>query len=307
MDEVDSPQMERRDFLSGALVGLGTGALATHLAQTTGAPGEQAPAAVGGPSAVPPDAPDAPVPAGPVIPPAPTIEQLGPGPPDGRRLSYAQQGEDLILRQLFESLELPRPRYLDIGAFHPSISSNTYLFYVLGARGVLVEPNPHMVALARAARPEDTVLKLGVGVDERAEADFYLIRSRPQLNTFSKQQADRYVAQSGAQAIEAVVQVPLRSVDSIIAEHFADGLDLLSLDVEGLDLAVLKSMDFAAHRPVAICVETKVYGELGIIGELIDLLRAKQYAIRGGTMVNTIFVDEHRLRAGGATAQRLSL
>ena len=56
--------------------------------------------------------------------------------------SYSQQGEDLIILDIFRHLRLKRPSYLDIGAWEPVKSNNTYLFYRLGSRGVLVEPNP---------------------------------------------------------------------------------------------------------------------------------------------------------------------
>ena len=57
-------------------------------------------------------------------------------------ISYAQQGEDLVVRTLCEHLELALRTYLDIGANDPILGSNTYLPYLEGARGVLVEPNP---------------------------------------------------------------------------------------------------------------------------------------------------------------------
>ena len=65
----------------------------------------------------------------------------------------AQQGEDLVVRSLCEHLELALRTYLDIGANDPVIGSNTYLPYLDGARGVLVEPNPlHCRRLARSGR-----------------------------------------------------------------------------------------------------------------------------------------------------------
>lgn len=229
------------------------------------------------------------------IPPLPT--DLGPMAPDGRRLSYAQQGEDVVLQAVFEHLGIARPRYLDIGAFHPSIGSNTFLFYVRGSRGVLVEPNPFMAELLRKARPHDVVLDVGVSADGSTTADYYVLRDRPQLNTFSREQADRYVAEAGPGTIEKVVKMPLRAVNEILAEHFAQAPpDLVSIDVEGLDLAILQTLDFTRHRPVVFCVETLLYGTNESREPTLELLRGHGYAVRAGTFVNTIFVDEQRLR-----------
>jgi FkbM family methyltransferase len=284
----------RRRFLMGALVGAGTTAgicLAIGSRDTRGE--RQARGAKPAEGGL--DRPGTTMAAPGEIPPPP--EDIGPMPPDGRRLSYAQQGEDLVLRKLFELLEIDRPTYLDIGACHPTISSNTFLLYVLGSRGVLVEPNPYMANLLTKARPGDRVLNVGVGFDDRSEADFYVIRNRPQLNTFSKQQADRIAARSGPAAIERVVKLPLVEIDDILATHFDRTPDLLSIDIEGLDLAVLRTMDFDRFRPAVLCVETIVEGTLVTVDGTEELMRSKGYAVRASTVVNTIFVDEQRLPA----------
>jgi FkbM family methyltransferase len=287
------PPPGRRAFLLGSLVGVGATAGLTLAAQALRdaaeeAPADAAPDAPLSPGTPPPLAPGE-------IPPLPT--DLGPMAPDGRRLSYAQQGEDLVLQAVFEHLGIARPRYLDIGAFHPTIGSNSFLLYVRGSRGVLVEPNPFMAELLRKARPEDVVLDVGVSVDASTSADYYMLRDRPQLNTFSREQADRYVAESGPGAIEKVVKMPLRAVNEILAEHFADAPpDLVSIDVEGLDLPLLQTLDFARHRPAVFCVETPVYGTNTQREPTLELMRGHGYAMRAGTFVNTIFVDERRLR-----------
>ena len=71
-------------------------------------------------------------------PPPLPITKLGPQPPDGRQVAYAQQGEDLVIMQALGMLGISKPRYLDVGAFHPTIGSNTYLAYLAGGSGVLV-------------------------------------------------------------------------------------------------------------------------------------------------------------------------
>jgi len=282
----------RRTFLLGSLLGVGATAGLTQLADGWRDASSPPPA----PSPTPPAAAAEPPPLAPgEIPPPPA--DLGPMPPDGRRLSYAQQGEDVVLQAVFEHLGIERPRYLDIGAFHPSISSNTFLFYVQGSRGVLVEPNPFMAALLQRARPEDTVLPVGVSVDGRTEADYYVIRERPQLNTFSREQADRYVAESGAGTLERVMKMPLRSLDDILQEHFAAAPpDLLSIDVEGLDLPLLQTLSFDRFRPPVLCVETLVYGTSERREPTLALLAEHGYEVRAGTFVNTIFVDRQRLQ-----------
>ena len=50
-------------------------------------------------------------------------------------------------------------------------------------------------------------------------------------------------------------------------------------------------------RPAVICVETSVYGTTGLVPEIFSLLAERGYAARGGSMINTVFVDVERMQA----------
>src|SRR6516162_8896656 len=55
--------------------------------------------------------------------------------------TYAQCGEDQIVSFILGQLNVRKRDYIDVGAWVPVLNNNTYLFYTLGYRGVLVEPN----------------------------------------------------------------------------------------------------------------------------------------------------------------------
>ena len=209
--------------------------------------------------------------------------------------SFAQQGEDLIIKSMAHALRLPRPTYIDIGAHEPVLNNNTYLFYGEGSRGVLVEPNPVYAKKLRAERPEDKVLELGIGFTAQTEADYYLIKGDDQLNTFSKEQAEELEKLRGKGTIERVVKMPLVNLNDVLAEHFPKGgPNIVSVDTEGLDYDILRSLDFARFRPQIVCAET---AELtgATIDPIFALMQKNGYVARGGTFVNTVFVDEKLL------------
>src|SRR4051812_17590604 len=170
--------------------------------------------------------------------------------------SYAQSGEDVIVASIFDYLKIAKPSYLDVGAFLPIFSNNTYLLYRRGSRGVLVEPNIGLVPDLVAKRPGDIVLNVGVGLTSQGAADYYCM-SLPQWNTFDKDEAERRVTETkGKVKIEAVVKMPLVPINRIMTEHYPrGGPDFLSIDVESLDLEVLRTIDFARFRPKVICTE----------------------------------------------------
>jgi hypothetical protein len=59
------------------------------------------------------------------------------GMPKGTKLTFAQFGEDAILAGLFRGFHIEKPSYLDIGAYEPILSNNTYMFYrAVGGGGV---------------------------------------------------------------------------------------------------------------------------------------------------------------------------
>jgi FkbM family methyltransferase len=172
------------------------------------------------------------------------------------QVSYAQQGEDLILRNIFDFVGIAHPTYIDIGAYDPIRSNNTYLFYKTGSRGVLVEPNPELVPKLRTARAADVVLEEGIGAKaDDEEVDYYLLDGDGQLNTFSLDQVK--LLEQGKHVVRGVIKRKLVSINKILAEYFPNRApDLFSTDTEGYDLTILSTLDFTRWRPRVICVET---------------------------------------------------
>jgi len=213
--------------------------------------------------------------------------------------SYSQAGEDLIVSALFRSFGVKTFTYLDVGANHPDFISNTYLFYKMGCRGVCVEPNPVLYKKHRSVRPEDTCLNVGVGIDERKEADFYLFSGHTDgLSTFSKSEAE-YWATVGMDGIgkirpAKVIKMPLTSISEIIA---ANGVpDFVSIDAEGLDLEILQSMNFDKYVIKCFCVETLKYDEnkKGFRDtDLISFMKDRDYFVYADTGINSIFVNRN--------------
>jgi len=208
------------------------------------------------------------------------------------------------MQNLLAMAGIHKPTYLDIGAYHPVFKNNSFLFYLAGGRGVLVEPNPRYAAFSTSARPGDTVLEIGIGVTDQAEADYYVIDGDGQLNTFSKKEADDLVA-IDHRRIEKIIKRRLVKIDAVIEEHFKGGApDLVSIDVEGLDFAILSTLDFERHRPKVLCVETAELTTGLVSSEIVELLRAKGYTARGGSFPNTVFLDDRMLAVYAARRKK---
>lgn len=210
--------------------------------------------------------------------------------PVGGKESYAQCGEDIIVAYIFEvNLGIPNPSYLDIGAHHPSFLSNTFHFYRLGLKGILVEPDPQQFEVIKAARSRDTCLNVGIGVGDATTADFYVMDDRS-LSTFSEAEVESYT-RSGMN-VAKVIRVPLVTVQEVVKHHATSTPNFVSIDTEGLDMDILKSIDFAQFRPQVICVETMDHEHQTKTNAFSDLLSRYDYVIHSDTYLNTIFVEK---------------
>jgi FkbM family methyltransferase len=176
--------------------------------------------------------------------------------------SYSGCGEDILAWKIISRAEPDPARitYLDIGAGDPIELSNTFLFYRRGASGVLVEPDPRVLSRLRRTRPRDTIIGAAATFDARTHAPLSRL-SNPVFNSLDSDFARRTIEHSKTWSGEAQemidsITVPLVRINDILREHFSSRrLHLLSIDAEGMDFGLLKSVDLHAFRPLVICIE----------------------------------------------------
>lgn len=165
--------------------------------------------------------------------------------------SYAQYGEDLVIASIFHGVD--RGFFVDVGAHHPKRFSNTYLLYRRGWRGINIDAMPGSMARFDAERPGDVNLEIGIDAEEGTR-NFHIF-SETALNTFDDSLAMSYRKQGWAE--QAIVPIRVRTLEAVLDQYLApdQGVDLLSIDIEGLDSAVLRSIDFSRHGPKVIISE----------------------------------------------------
>lgn len=165
--------------------------------------------------------------------------------------SFAQEGEDLVvLRHLGD---IKTGFYVEVGALAPKRFSNTWLFYMMGWRGILIEPNPTASASFKRTRPQDIFVNEGVSSEEQSLC-YYRFRE-PALNTFDPAVAEQ--RQKDGWGLIDTTTVRTRSLSSILEEHMPEGvrIRLMSIDVEGFDEIVVKSNDWSRYSPEWLIVE----------------------------------------------------
>lgn len=206
---------------------------------------------------------------------------------DYSRRSWAQEGEDLVIRRIFEHRR--QGVYVDVGAHHPKRFSNTYLFYKMGWTGVNIDARPGGMELFRKQRPRDTNIESGV--HEKAGMMEYFVFDEPALNGFSKELSMARDSDDNGYRLLRTIQVPVAPLAEILEQvRCTQEIDFLTVDVEGMDLQVLRSNDWTRFRPKVVLAEVcQISVERLHEDPLVVYLRAQAYEIFAKTYNTVIF------------------
>ena len=208
-------------------------------------------------------------------------------------MSFSQCGEDMVLHFLFQDTGIgDRISYLDLGANAPKDLNNTYFFYCHGGRGVCVEANPALIPALSAARPGDVIVNAAVTAGQEREMDLFLYDGLDGISTCSKDESTKRAATQKDRERRVVVKA--MHIMELLQQHCPPTLDLLSIDIEGMDLPVLQAIDFKRFPIKAIVCETCAYSENHIRPkehDVADFLCRNGYEVYADTYVNTIFVN----------------
>ena len=209
------------------------------------------------------------------------------------RKSYSQFGEDLIVSHLFQGKG--RGFYVDVGAHRPTQFSNTYFFYKRGWRGINIDAMPGSMKLFRIVRHRD--INLEAAISGMKETKLYYSFNRPLQNGIYD---DETVLNTPGLVLIEKREIVTQTLSSILDSHLPKEvtIDILSIDVEGLDLAVLKSNNWSKYKPRVILVEILNFNmEMLKDHEVSKFLSEAGYVFYSRT-VHTIIFIENEMAAG---------
>jgi len=153
-------------------------------------------------------------------------------------ISWSQGGEDLALLHAIAGKR--DGLFIDIGAHHPYRFSVTHHLSRIGWRGVNVDANSELIEIFNKERNRDINICATVGTESSYA---FTIFKEPALSTVNNEWKDKF--QADGWEVERIVTVPGMTLRQIYDQNFSnDCIDLLSIDAEGSDFNVLKSMDF---------------------------------------------------------------
>ena len=158
------------------------------------------------------------------------------------KVYYSEDKEDLIV---LKKIRKTKGFFVDVGCFHPTRINNTYLLYKLGWRGINIDMNELSINLFNIVRPHDHNINCAVS-KKKGTISYYTTKKLFISATLKK--SSKY---------SKVIKTQSRTLNDIISssKYKYKKIDFLSIDCEGYDLEVLKTLDFKKYSPKIICVE----------------------------------------------------
>lgn len=174
---------------------------------------------------------------------------------------FSQEGEEIYLREKFRNKT--KGVYIDVGAFHPFRFSNTYWAYMQGWKGINIEPDFDNYKLLCALRPMDTNINCGIS-SKKGELKYYSFREKA-LNTFLKENITN---------VQDIMTVKVELLKNILSQENIRDIDFIDIDVEGMEMDVLESINWNEVSINCILVE-QLDGQTYM--RLPDVMKSKVY------------------------------
>lgn len=203
--------------------------------------------------------------------------------------SYSQDGEDMILKAIYEQKKGYKGFFVDVGAHHPVRYSNTNYFYKRGWKGINIEPTPSAIGAFNTFRKRDINLNIGIG-PEKTKLKFYCF-NEPALNSFSEEVSKRIDAESAKYKIIKELDIDVLPLGDVLDQHLPANttIDFLSIDVEGLDYQVLLSNNWDKYKPSVILVEENVNVDELNNSPIYKFLKDKGYTFFAKTLRTCVY------------------
>jgi len=200
------------------------------------------------------------------------------------KLHYSQFGEDITLKELLKD-NLNNGFYVDVGCFHPKKHSNTFFLYKRGWRGINIDLEHEKIYLFKLLRPKDENIVAAIAMEEKEVT----------ARIFNDYGLGTTLNPDLIKDQEVIKEIKLKSktLTSVISEtrYKNRQIDILSIDAEGMDFEVLKSLNMEIYKPKIVLVESHENKIENILKSDLYIFMCKNgYFLRSWNFYTLIFV-----------------
>lgn len=195
--------------------------------------------------------------------------------------SWSQYGEDYVVYTILSKRGLLKERfiYLEVGAYDPIRANNTYFLELMGRGGVIVEADYRSVDINKVVKREASVWNYLVVPEKTPQRDaVFYISDNP---GFSSAKQDNIIMNGGH--VVDVKKVKTITLDNIF-DSISERIEFVTLDIEGLDRAVIMGTHWEKYRPTVVCAEIGCPDK-----EIVKYMDECGYLVAYTNGINTIF------------------
>jgi FkbM family methyltransferase len=203
---------------------------------------------------------------------------------------YSQFGEDTILQKY---LQENKGFYLDIGSGDPVRGSNTFFLYKKGWSGILIDPLSRNIFSSKIIRRKDKIIRGLVGATDRSYPFYEMY---PYEYSTTNNEVVKDLINNGKAKLVKKVQLNTFSVSELNLNINLDQPSLLSVDCEGFDLEVLKTIDLKTIEFRIICVEDFDYNPAYKSSAINQYLNENGYEIVDRAGPSSIYIKSSWLQ-----------
>ena len=163
--------------------------------------------------------------------------------------TYSLSNVDVVIDYIFKNVK--KGIYIDVGCNHPVKYNSTYLPHNRGWSGINIDADKKSIKLFNEYRKNDHNVCNIVSNDDKIKK-FYHYHDRSAINTLSKE----LVNLRSTKPIK-IIEEKSATLNKIIEEStFKDKkINLITIDVEGHELEVLKNFNFSKYKVDLIVIE----------------------------------------------------
>ena len=140
--------------------------------------------------------------------------------------------------------------YIDIGCYHPLKYSQTYKLYKLGWSGINLDISKESIDLFESFRSKDKNLNIGIS-NKAGFENFYFTKKISTTNSLN----NKYLKESINFKKKFLRKIQTQTIDQLFEENNISEVDFLKIDCEGMDLSIIKTLDFSKYKINFLSIE----------------------------------------------------
>ena len=176
--------------------------------------------------------------------------------------------------------------FIDIGAYDGITISNTYSLEKIGWKGICIEPVPDIYEKLRNNRKCECVN--AALSNRRGGGHNKFIQTKGGRSGFTQNMNHKMLSAAKNEGIIAEIDIKTLTFDTLMEKYDSKYIDFMSIDVEGSEIEILKTINFDKYKFGLITIENNQSGKDE--EQLIPFMKSKGYKTLLNVGIDVLFI-----------------